>query len=57
MATPLPEVASLEDVSAIKAEIESLQKPAQITDERWTKEKNKLLATVDSTIDLVHRLR
>jgi hypothetical protein len=40
-----------------KAEIESLQKPAQMPDELWTKEKNKLLATVDSTIALVHRLR
>src|SRR5262245_21383627 len=40
-----------------KAEIESLQKPAQMPDELWTKEKNKLLATVNSSIDLVHRLR
>ena len=40
-----------------KAEIESLQKPAPMPDELWTTEKNKLLATVDSTIDLVHRLR
>ena len=40
-----------------KAEIELLQKPAQITDELWTTEKNKLLATVNSSIDLVHRLR
>jgi len=40
-----------------KAEIELLRKPAQMPDELWTKEKNKLLATVDSTIDLVHRLR
>ena len=37
-----------------KAEIESLQKPAQITDEQWTAEKNKLLATVNSSIGLVH---
>jgi hypothetical protein len=40
-----------------KAEIESLQKPAQnppITDEQWTAEKNRLLATVNSSIGLVH---
>jgi hypothetical protein len=37
-----------------KAEIEALQKPAQITDEQWTTEKNKLLATVNSSIGLVH---
>jgi hypothetical protein len=29
-------------------------KPAQITDEQWTTEKNKLLATVNSSIGLVH---
>jgi len=40
-----------------KAEIELLRKPAKMPHELWTKEKNKLLATVDSTIDLVHRLR
>jgi len=40
-----------------KADIESLQKPTQnppITDEQWTAEKNKLLATVNSSIGLVH---
>jgi hypothetical protein len=40
-----------------KAEIESVfskPKPAQITDEQWTAEKNKLLATVNSSIGLVH---
>jgi hypothetical protein len=40
-----------------KAEIEALQKPVQtppITDEQWTAEKNKLLATVNSSIGLVH---
>ncbi|MCI0422320.1 MAG: tetratricopeptide repeat protein, partial [Acidobacteria bacterium] len=36
------------------AEINALQKPAQITDEQWTTEKNKLLATVNSSIGLVH---
>src|SRR5262245_50914069 len=39
------------------AEIEALQKPAPMPDELWTTEKNKLLATVNSSIDLVHRLR
>jgi tetratricopeptide (TPR) repeat protein len=38
-----------------KAEIELLRKPPQITDEEWTTEKNKLLATVNSNIALVHR--
>jgi tetratricopeptide (TPR) repeat protein len=37
-----------------KAEVEALQKPPQITDEQWTIEKNKLLATVNSSIGLVH---
>jgi len=37
-----------------KAEIEGLQKPAQITDAQWTTEKNKLLATVNSSIGFVH---
>ncbi|MGH9426586.1 MAG: hypothetical protein ACRD2L_09845 [Terriglobia bacterium] len=37
-----------------KVEIEALQKPAQITDDQWTTEKNKLLATVNSSIGLVH---
>ena len=37
-----------------KTEIEGLQKPANITDEHWTAEKNKLLATVNSSIGLVH---
>jgi hypothetical protein len=40
-----------------KAEIEALQKPAQtppITDEQWTAEKNKLLATVNASIGLIH---
>jgi hypothetical protein len=36
------------------SEIEALQKPAQITDQQWTEEKNKLLATVNSSIGLVH---
>jgi len=40
-----------------KAEVESVfakPKPAQFTDEQWTTEKNKLLATVNSSIGLVH---
>jgi hypothetical protein len=40
-----------------KAEIESVfskAPPAQITGEQWTTEKNKLLATVNSSIGLVH---
>jgi hypothetical protein len=40
-----------------KAEIEAYQKPAQtppITDEQWTAEKNKLLATVNASIGLIH---
>ena len=39
-----------------KAEIEALQKPAQppLTDEQWTAEKNKLLATVNASIGLIH---
>jgi hypothetical protein len=36
------------------AEINALQKPGQITDQQWTDEKNKLLATVNSSIGLVH---
>jgi tetratricopeptide (TPR) repeat protein len=36
------------------AEIEALQKPAPMPDELWTTEKNKLLATVNSSIGLVH---
>jgi hypothetical protein len=47
---------ALDYCNRAKAEIESLQKPAQppLTDEQWTKEKNKLLATVNSSIGLVH---
>jgi len=48
---------ALDYCNRAKAEIELLQKPAQITDELWTTEKNKLLATVNSSIDRVHRLR
>jgi tetratricopeptide (TPR) repeat protein len=43
-----------------KAEIEALQKPAQtppITDEQWTAEKNKLLATVNVSIDRIKKQR
>ena len=39
------------------AEIEALQKPAPMPDELWTTEKNKLLATVNSWIGRVNRLR
>jgi tetratricopeptide (TPR) repeat protein len=35
-------------------EVNALQKPAQITDQQWGEEKNKLLATVHSSIGLVH---
>jgi len=45
---------ALDYCSRAKAGIELLQKPAQIPDEVWTAEKNKLLATVDSSIRLVH---
>lgn len=40
-----------------KAEIELLQKPAAIPDVLWTAEKNKLLATVDSSIRLLEANR
>jgi len=48
---------ALEYSNRAKAEIEAYQKPTQtppITDEQWTAEKNKLLATVNSSIGLVH---
>ena len=48
---------TLEYCSRAKAEIELLQKPAQIPDELWTAEKNKLLATVDSSIRLAEANR
>lgn len=35
-------------------EINALQKPQQISDQQWNDEKNKLLATVNSSIGLVH---
>ena len=35
-------------------EVNSLQKPAQITEQQWTVEKNKLLSTVNSSVGLVH---
>lgn len=44
---------ALEYCNRAKAEIELLQRPAAIPDVRWTAEKNKLLATVDSSIRLV----
>ncbi len=37
-----------------EAEIKALQRPAQISDAQWSEEKNKLLATVNSSIGLVH---
>jgi tetratricopeptide (TPR) repeat protein len=45
---------ALDYCSRAKAEIELLQRPAEIPDVLWTAEKNKLLATVDSSIRLVH---
>ena len=48
---------ALDYANRAKTEIEGLQKPAQITDELWTAEKNKLLATVNSSIDLVNKNR
>ena len=46
---------ALDYANRAKAETEALQKPAQgFTDEQWTTEKNKLLATVNSSIGLVH---
>jgi tetratricopeptide (TPR) repeat protein len=48
---------ALEYCSRAKAEIELLQRPAEIPDVLWTAEKNKLLATVDSSIRLVEANR
>lgn len=45
---------ALDYANRAKAEIELLQKPAQFADAQWTEEKNKLLATVNSSIGLVH---
>ena len=39
------------------AEIEALQKPAPMPDELWTTEKNKLLATVNVSIDRIKKQR
>lgn len=36
------------------AEIEALQKPPQLSDQQWAEEKNKLLASVNASIGLVH---
>ena len=48
---------ALDYCSRAKAEIELLQRPAEIPDVLWTAEKNKLLATVDSSIRLVEANR
>jgi hypothetical protein len=45
---------ALEYANRALAETNALQKPAQITDQQWTEEKNKLLATVTSSVGLVH---
>jgi len=48
---------ALDYCSRAKAEIELLQRPAEIPDVLWTAEKNKLLATVDSSIRVVEANR
>lgn len=45
---------ALDYANRAQAEINALQKPAQVSDAQWTEEKNKLLATVNSSIGLVH---
>lgn len=45
---------ALDYANRAKAEIEAYQKPTQVTDEQWNLERNKLLATVNSSIGLVH---